>query len=247
MVSDFTCTTDRQCEPARRRHRCSGLMAMLFQPQEQRPPTISSPRFFVDNNVYGQTKEVLMTRAKPIHVELVLEITGPFQLDESWLAPSLPGCNQTNGDFRSFIEKSHAGNARVVMATDLMAFHSSPLPVSWGADVARGQRPALGVFAIWDSADHIRSLPPGMNSQTSGQIIRSVWMPGATRCLRMALQTETTYPPRKATEQYLARPRRFCMSAMYAVYHGAEGIRISPNAPASWRSTPARQELGFVQ
>ncbi|MBU9936436.1 MAG: glycine dehydrogenase (aminomethyl-transferring), partial [Ferruginibacter sp.] len=45
-------------------------MAMLFH-HKNKSEVITSPKFFVDTNLFEQTKEVLLTRATPIGVELV--------------------------------------------------------------------------------------------------------------------------------------------------------------------------------
>ena len=45
-------------------------MAMLFH-HKNKGEEIASPKFFVDNNIFAQTKDVLLTRATPIGIELV--------------------------------------------------------------------------------------------------------------------------------------------------------------------------------
>src|SRR4051812_25388090 len=57
-------------------------MAMLFNHKNKNTDHITSPRFFVDENIFSQTKDILITRAAPIHIELVFGDHKTAQLDE---------------------------------------------------------------------------------------------------------------------------------------------------------------------
>ena len=66
-------------------------MAMLFH-HKNKSEEIASPKFFVDNNVFDQTKDVLLTRATPIGIKLVYGDYKTAALDESffWRPCSIP-------------------------------------------------------------------------------------------------------------------------------------------------------------
>ena len=56
-------------------------MAMLFH-HKNKTDEITSPKFFVDTNVFEQTKAVLLTRATPIGIELIHGNYASASLDE---------------------------------------------------------------------------------------------------------------------------------------------------------------------
>lgn len=64
-------------------------MAMLFH-HKNKTDIISSPKFFVDENIFAQTKEVLLTRATPIGIELV---NGNYKMQVLMKLILAPLCN----------------------------------------------------------------------------------------------------------------------------------------------------------
>jgi glycine dehydrogenase len=121
-------------------------MAMLFH-HKNKSETIGAPKFFIDKNIWAQTKSVLITRATPIQIELV---EGDYQtavLDDTYFGAIVqyPNSNGAVEDYRQFIQKVHAVNGYVIMATDLMALTLLTAPGELGADVAIGSAQRFGV------------------------------------------------------------------------------------------------------
>ncbi|MFN8246932.1 MAG: aminomethyl-transferring glycine dehydrogenase [Ferruginibacter sp.] len=253
MVSDFTGLPIANASLLDEGTAAAEAMAMLFNHKNKDTDHITAPRFFVDNNVYGQTKEVLMTRAKPIHVELVFGDYRTVQLDESYFGAIVqyPDATGQIADFRSFIEKSHAVNARVVMATDLMALPLLTPPGELGADVAVGNAQRLGVpmgfggphAAFFATRDEFKRNIPG-------RIIGVSVDARGNRCLRMALQTREQHIRREKATSNICTAQALLAnrSAMYAVYHGAEGIKNIAKRISQLALTLSQElkELGFV-
>src|SRR6476469_1509150 len=84
---------------------------------------IQRPKFFVDNDTFPQTKDVVLTRAVPVGIEVVF---GDYQnavLDESYFGALVQYPNDKGSieDYREFINKVHGLGAFVAMATDLLA------------------------------------------------------------------------------------------------------------------------------
>ena len=204
-------------------------MAMLFH-HKNKSEEITSPKFFVDTNIFEQTKEVLLTRATPIGVVLVHGDYKTASLDDSYFGAIVQYPNSIGSveDHRDFINKVHAANGYVVMATDLLALTLLTPPGELGADVAIGSAQRFGVplgyggphAAFFATKDEFKRGIPG-------RIIGVSIDAQNNRALRMALQTREQHIKReKATSNICTAQALLAnMAAMYAVYHGPDGLK----------------------
>ena len=204
-------------------------MAMLFH-HKNKGEEINAPKFFVDTNIFSQTKEVLLTRAAPINIELVHGNYKTASLDESYFGAIVQYPNNIGSveDYRDFINKVHAVNGYVVMATDLLALTLLTPPGELGADVAVGSAQRFGVplgyggphAAFFATRDEFKRGIPG-------RIIGVSIDAQNNRALRMALQTREQHIKReKATSNICTAQALLAnMAAMYAVYHGPQGLK----------------------
>lgn len=228
-------------------------MSMIFH-HVNKTDEIKQPKFFVDNNIFPQTKDVIITRAKPIGVEPVFGDYATAKIDESYFGAIVqyPADNGSIEDYRHFIDKVHGVNGFVVMATDLLALTLLTPPGELGADVAVGSAQRFGVpmgfggphaafFATKE--DFKRGIP--------GRIIGISIDAGGQRALRMALQTREQHIKReKATSNICTAQALLAnMAAMYAVYHGPEGLKKIAQRVAVLTNTLAEElkELGYEQ
>lgn len=192
--------------------------------------SITRPKFFVDEETFPQTKDVVLTRAKPVGIEIIFGDYKKAQPDQSWFGALVQYPNDKGSveDYRDFIQKVHQAGGYVAMTTDLLALTLLTPPGELGADVACGSSQRFGVplgfggphaafFAAKD--DFKRSMP--------GRIIGvSIDAQGA-RALRMALQTREQHIKReKATSNICTAQALLAnMAAMYAVFHGPDGLK----------------------
>ncbi len=203
-------------------------MAMLFN-HKNKHEHITAPKFFVDDNIFAQTKDLLQTRATPIHIEIVTGHFATAQLDNTYFGAIVqyPDNNGSVNDYRSFIEKAHNVDARVIMATDLLALTLLTPPGELGADVAVGSSQRFGVplgfggphAAFFATKDEFKRVIPG-------RIIGVSIDAQGNRALRMALQTREQHIRReKATSNICTAQALLAnMAAMYAVFHGPDGL-----------------------
>ena len=188
-----------------------------------------SRRFFVDRDCHPQTIAVVSTRARPIGIEVVVgdperELAGAEVFGALF---QYPGSSGEIRDLRDAIARARARGVVVAIATDLLALCLITSPGELGADIAVGsaQRfgvplgyggPHAGFLATRD--EHKRTMP--------GRLVGvSVDAQGAT-CYRLALQTREQHIRReKATSNICtAQVLLAVMAAMYAVYHGPQGL-----------------------
>ncbi|HSU51453.1 MAG TPA: hypothetical protein VLJ41_12700, partial [Segetibacter sp.] len=170
MVSDLTALPIANASLLDEGTAAAEAMAMVFN-HKNKGDKITAPKFFVDQHIFAQTKDVLLTRARPIKVELV---TGDFktaELDESYFGVIVqyPNSNGAVEDYRSFFEKARAVDAKVIMATDLLALTLLTPPGELGADVAIGSSQRFGVpmgfggphAAFFATKDEFKRVIPG--------------------------------------------------------------------------------------
>jgi glycine dehydrogenase len=252
MVSDLTALPIANASLLDEGTAAAEAMAMLFNHKNKNHDHITAPKFFIDEKIFKQTKEILVTRAKPIGIELVFGKFDSAQLDESYFGAIVqyPDREGNIEDHRNFIEGAHAINAQVIMATDLLALTLLTPPGELGADVAVGSSQRFGVpmgfggphaafFATKD--DFKRNIP--------GRIIGVSIDAQGNRCLRMALQTREQHIRReKATSNICTAQALLAnMAAMYAVYHGPDGLTDIAKRIALLTQTLAEelQDAGF--
>ena len=227
-------------------------MTMFFNQLNRDINHISRAKFFVDNETFPQTKDVVLTRAIPVGIEVVF---GDYQtaiIDENYFGALVQYPNDKGSveDYRQFIQKVHSTGGFVAMATDLLALTLLTPPGELGADVAFGTAQRFGVplgyggpHAAFFSArdDFKRSIP--------GRIIGVSVDSQGNRALRMALQTREQHIKReKATSNICTAQALLAnMAAMYAVYHGPDGLRNIAKRVALLTQTlaDALQERGY--
>jgi glycine dehydrogenase len=185
---------------------------------------------FVDSNVYPQTLEVIRTRATPLGIDVVVGEWKTVSFDGSIFGAYVqyPAGDGSVRDYTEFCERAHAGGALVTVGTDLMALTHLTPPGEWGADVAVGTAQRLGV-PLGYGGPHAGFLATreAYKRILPGRIIGVSVDAQGNLALRMALQTREQHIRRdKATSNICTAQALLAnVSAMYAVYHGPEGLR----------------------
>jgi len=230
MVSDLTGLPIANASLLDEGTAAAEAMTMFFNTLNKDINNISRPKFFVDEDTFPQTKDVVITRATPVGIEVVFGDYKKATLDNTYFGALVQYPNDKGSieDYREFINKMHGIGGFVAMATDLLALTLLTSPGELGADVALGSAQRFGVplgyggphaafFAAKD--DFKRSIP--------GRIIGVSVDAQGNRALRMALQTREQHIKReKATSNICTAQALLAnMAAMYAVFHGPNGLR----------------------
>ena len=186
--------------------------------------------FLASDRCFPQTLEVLRSRAEPLGIDLKVVPIDGMELDPTVFGVLLqyPDERGEMHDLEPFITRAHAQGVLVAVATDLLALALFKPPGEMGADVVVGNSQRFGVplgyggphaafFATRN--EYVRQMP--------GRLIGvSVDVHGHT-AYRMALATREQHIRReKATSNICTAQALLAnMAAMYAVYHGASGLR----------------------
>jgi glycine dehydrogenase len=251
MVSDLTALPIANASLLDEATAAAEAMTMFFNTLNKQDH-IERPKFFVDHEIFPQTKDVLVTRAIPVGIEIVYGDYKTAVIDASYFGAIVQYPNDKGSieDYRAFIHTVHEAGAFIVMATDLLALTLLTPPGELGADVAVGSAQRFGVplgyggphaafFAAKD--DFKRSIP--------GRIIGVSVDAQGNRALRMALQTREQHIKReKATSNICTAQALLAnMAAMYAVYHGPDGLKNIAKRVAFLTQTIAEaiEERGF--
>lgn len=188
-------------------------------------------KFFVSANIFPQTIDVLVTRSKPMGIELVIGDLKNMNVADPELFGVFIQNPDNNGaihDHSTFIESAHANNIFVVVGADIMSLLLMKSPGEMGADIAIGSTQRFGVpmgfggphAAYFATKDEFKRLMPG---RIIGASLDAQGKPG----YRMALQTREQHIRReKATSNICtAQVLLSVMAGMYSVYHGPVGLK----------------------
>jgi glycine dehydrogenase len=191
-------------------------------------------QFFVSDKVHPQTIAVIKTRAFRKGIEVIVGDYNKIKFDK--VCGVLLQYPDTTGliaqDLEAFVQNAHKNGAMVVVATDLLALTILKPPGEFGVDIALGSAQRFGVplgyggphAAFFAVKDELKRLIPGriigISKDTNG-----------TKAYRMALQTREQHIRRdKATSNICTAQALLAnMAAMYAIYHGPEGLRTLGN------------------
>jgi glycine dehydrogenase len=228
-------------------------MGMFFA--QRKGSRKNATRFFVSDQVLPQTTDVLLSRATPLGIELVIGDHREANLNDETIFGAIlqyPAANGQVFDYTDFISAAHAQDILVVVAADILSLTLLTPPGEMGADVVVGttQRfgvpmgfggPHAGYFATKDTFKRV--IP--------GRIIGISIDAAGNKAYRMALQTREQHIRReKATSNICtAQVLLAVMAGMYAVYHGPRRLKyIGLNVHAlTQQLDKGLQALGFEQ
>jgi glycine dehydrogenase len=186
--------------------------------------------FVVDADALPQTIAVVETRAAAMGIEVVVAdlADGLPDGEVCGVLVQYPGASGAVRDPRAVIDEVHARNGLAVVAADLLALALLESPGSLGADVAVGTTQRFGV-PLFYGGPHAgyMAVRSGLERHLPGRLVGVSVDAEGRPAYRLALQTREQHIRRdKATSNICtAQVLLAVVAAMYAVYHGPEGIR----------------------
>ena len=231
-------------------------MTMFLRVQTKKARPGQESLFLVSDRCFPQTLDVLRGRAEPLGIRLEIGSSDSFT-DEQFahafgLLLQYPDDHGAAVDPRAVIERAHAAGVLVAVATDLLALTLLTPPGEMGADAVVGNSQRFGV-PLGYGGPHAAFLATreAFVRQAPGRIIGISVDARGRAAYRMALQTREQHIRReKATSNICTAQALLAnIAAMYAVYHGPDGLRaIAERVHGLTRAVDAAlQALGFRQ
>ncbi|MDG1174700.1 MAG: aminomethyl-transferring glycine dehydrogenase [Flavobacteriales bacterium] len=235
MVSDLTGMEIANASLLDESTAAAEAMSMLFNTRKRDQVKDNVVKFFISEECFPQTIDVVKTRAKGFGIELVIGNHKEFTPTAEFFGALVqyPAANGEIHEYGNLVTQLHELKAKLVVAADILSLALLTPPGEFGADVVVGTTQRFGVpmgfggphaayFAT--SEEYKRNLP--------GRIIGVSKDRHGNNAMRMALQTREQHIRReKATSNICTAQALLAnMAAMYAVYHGQAGIkRIATN------------------
>jgi glycine cleavage system P protein (glycine dehydrogenase) len=200
--------------------------------------------YVVDADTLPQTIEVIRTRALPLGIEVRVVDLDAEPLPDGYFGLHLqyPGASGALRDHTALIGAAHAAGALVTVAADLLALALVRSPGTAGADIAVGTTQRFGV-PLGYGGPHAGYLAvrDGLARMLPGRLVGVSRDADGAPAYRLALQTREQHIRReKATSNICtAQVLLAVMAAMYAVYHGPDGLRAIAARVASRAATLA--------
>ncbi len=188
--------------------------------------------FLVDDDTHPQTIAVLQTRAEPLGIQVLpvprSGLVDAFDDDVFGVLVSYPGSSGQVDDIRGILDAAKQRGIGTVVATDLLALTLLTPPGEMGADICIGSAQRFGVpMGFGGPHAGFMSVRAGLERSLPGRLVGVSVDAEGTPAYRLALQTREQHIRRERATSNIctAQVLLAVVAAMYAAYHGPEGLR----------------------
>uniref|UniRef100_A0A7V2ZJF3 Glycine dehydrogenase (decarboxylating) n=1 Tax=Ignavibacterium album TaxID=591197 RepID=A0A7V2ZJF3_9BACT len=228
--------------------------AMIMFHNLRKKEKLNSHKFFVSQELFTQTIDVIKTRAKLLGIELVIGDHNSVELNDDFFAVIVqyPADSGEIYDYSDLFKKADSLGIYKIVAADIMSLTLLTPPGEFGADCAVGSTQRFGVpMGYGGPHAAYMSTREEFKRNIPGRIIGVSIDAQGNRALRMALQTREQHIKRERATSNIctAQVLLAVMAGMYAVYHGPERLKQIAkriNNLTKFLSQSLKQ-LGYVQ
>ncbi len=252
VVSDLTALPIANASLLDEATSASEAMIMFFN--NRKKDKANSNKFFVSNEVFPQTIDVLKTRSKPLGIELVIADHKTVELNNEYfgLLVQYPAINGEIYDYTELFSLANGFGILKVVAADILSLTILTPPGEFGADCAVGSTQRFGIpmgfggphAAYFATKEDFKRVLPG-------RIIGVSVDSQGNRALRMALQTREQHIKRERATSNIctAQVLLAVLAGMYVVYHGPKNLKLIAERINNLSKVLSNglKELGLVQ
>lgn len=213
-------------------------MLMMFAIRSREAVKEGRNVLFVDENIFPQTLDLLLTRSEPFGIEIISDRFDNYTFTgrEFGAIVQYPAANGEVRDYEDFTAAAHSRGVLVTVAADILSLALLKAPGEWGADIVVGSTQRFGI-PMGFGGPHAAYLATrdAYKRNMPGRIIGVSIDRLGNKALRMALQMREQHIKRERATSNICTAQALLatMAGFFAVYHGAEGIRrIALNAHA---------------
>jgi glycine dehydrogenase len=208
----------------------SEAMIMMYNSRTRADEKAGKNAFFVDSNIFPQTMDVLLLKAKPLGIDIVEgDFRDPGFSDKTFgCLIQYPAADGKLFDYSSFVTNAKENGIFVGVAADIVSLVLLTPPGQWGADVVVGSTQRLGIPMFYGGPHAAYfATREDFKRQLPGRIIGVSIDVHDHPAFRMALQTREQHIKReKATSNICTAQALLAnMAGMYVVYHGPDGLK----------------------
>ncbi|MBQ5371641.1 MAG: aminomethyl-transferring glycine dehydrogenase, partial [Rikenellaceae bacterium] len=205
-------------------------MLMMFALRSREAIKQGRNALFVDEKLFPQTMDVLLTRSEPFGIEIICDDFAEYEFTgrEFGAIVQYPAADGEVRNYEGFAAKAHEAGALVTAVSDLMALVLMKAPAEWGADIAVGGTQRMGTpMGFGGPSAGYMATREEFKRNMPGRIIGVSVDRLGNKALRMALQMREQHIKRERATSNIctASALMASMVGFYAVYHGAEGLR----------------------
>ena len=205
-------------------------MAMMFSLRSREAVKEGRNLLFVDENIFPQTLDVLLTRSEPFGIELIVDNYADYTFTgkEFGAIVQYPAANGEVRDYSDFVAAAHSVGALVTADADLLSLALFAPPAEWGADIAVGSTQRLGCpMGFGGPSAGYMATKEAFKRNMPGRIIGVSVDRLGRRALRMALQMREQHIKRERATSNICTSVALMASIVgfHCVYNGAEGLR----------------------
>lgn len=188
-------------------------------------------KVLVSPDIFDATKAIIATRAHAVGITTEYSDFATIGDDVAAIVLQYPGATghvPTRAELEDITSRAHEAGALVIVAADLLALTLLASPGDWGADIVAGSSQRFGVpMAGGGPHAGYLAVKDAFKRQLPGRLVGVSVDSSGAKAYRLALQTREQHIRReKATSNICtAQVLLAVMASMYAVYHGADGLR----------------------
>ena len=229
-VSDLTAMPLANCSLLDEATAGAEAVTMMYSLRPRDMQKTGANTVLVDENIFPQTLDLLLTRSEPLGIELAVDSFEEYEFTGKEFGAMLqyPAANGHIADYTAFTAACHERGMLVTADVDILSLVLLKAPAEWGADIAVGSTQRFGIpMGFGGPHAGYMATKDAYKRNMPGRIIGVSVDRLGNPALRMALQMREQHIKRERATSNICTAQALLatMAGMFAVYHGPEGLK----------------------